>query len=311
MAAAASHTLILGASGYLGSAYARHLQAAGGWMSCLVHNSMLPEDLAPQRVFHGSLLTFPWRKLEQEPPQSIVHFARISGPGRHGRRLAAALSALANKRLLSWIEKQAQPPRLILVAGTLAYGAAAAAIVDEDHALQPAGFARQYALGEAPILRALAAQKTPIQIMRPAWVYGPRSWLRSFYFMPMRERRVVPLYGSGDNWISLIHVEDAAALIHFLSLERVPGQTYNLICGDPIRQADLAEMLGRISGLPVKRISQEEFPGRDSGVWESLTFSQRTASRHAGLYRSHGFRHPDPQASLESLWRTFRQSTTR
>jgi nucleoside-diphosphate-sugar epimerase len=307
MESAGGYTLLLGASGFLGSACLRHALEAGDRAGGLLHRSPLPRDLTPDPLLRGNLLTFPWQRLEEDPPRVILHFARIAAPGRL-RRLAAALSARANRRLLNWLERQDQPPRLVLVAGTLAYGASPDEELFEDHPLAPAGFARQYALGEAPIIAAMAAQKTPILIARPAWVYGPRSWLRSFYFLPMQRDGRVPLYGEGENWMALIHVEDAARLIYALGTEGATGESYNLFAGTPIRQAELAGLLSRISGLPVSRKSAGDLAAKDPGLWESLTFSQRTATRHAGLYRRIGFRHPEPGAALESLWRAFLSS---
>jgi len=308
MSAAGPYTLVLGASGFIGTAFIRHLQARGERTACLLHRSPLPAELSPERLLHGSLLTFPWQMLEAEPPRAIIHFARISAPLAPGRRLAAFASGRANRRLLAWLERLEQPPRLVLVAGTLAYGSSPDEDIFEDHPLHPAGFAREYARGEAPILATMAAGRLPVQVMRPAWVYGARSWLRSFFFLPMQRQGHVPLYGEGDNLMALIHVEDAAALIDYLSREAPAGASYNLLCGAPLRQSELAGTLSGISGLPVRRISSRDFPGRDRGVLESLTFSQRTASRHAALYQRHGFRYPDPGAALASLWQSFLQT---
>lgn len=310
------HFLVLGASGYIGSACAREIQAAGDPYSVLLHRRRLPAGLQPQRVYHGSLLTFRWGRLKARPPHHILHFARISAPGRLGRQLASILSASANRRLLTWLEKQAgahgaalapeaAPTALTLIAGTLAYGDRGDQPVDEEAPLNPSGFARQYAQGEAPFSAALRTGRCPIRIMRPAWVYGPRSWLRSYYLLPMLREGFVPLYGSGHNWISLIHVEDAARLIRYLSLHGPAGENYNLVCGSPLRQADLAEMLAAASRMPIRHIIREDLETRDPALWESLTFSQRTISRHAALYQQCGFRHPDHAASLAQIWQWF------
>ncbi len=297
------HILILGASGFIGGACARAVLESGDRLSCLVHRAPLAGEWGGVPLHHGTLPSFPWRRLETDPPTIILHLARLSAPGPLGRRLAAWRSARANRRLLHWLAHQAQPPRLVLVAGTLAYGPSPNTEVDEAHALNPAGFAREYAQGEAPVLQALQAGRLPVQIMRPAWVYGPRSWLQGFYLEPMRREGFVPLYGTGENWMSLIHVEDAAAWIVGLAQTAPAGATYNLVSGAPIRQAELAELLSRISGLPVRRRAAADLASRDQGLWESLTFSQRTISRHSARYREIGCRHPDPAIALESLWR--------
>lgn len=315
-AAPRPHFLVLGASGYIGSACAREIQAAGDTLSVLRHRRQLPPGLHPQRVYRGSLLTFRWSRLKARPPQQILHFARISARGRLGRHLASTLSEYANRRLLAWLEQQAAaqaaaagpdvaPTGLTLIAGTLAYGDHGDESVDETQPLNPSGFARQYALGEAPFIAALRSSRCPVRIMRPAWVYGPHSWLRSFYLLPMLREGFVPLYGGGRNWISLIHVEDAARLIRYLSLHGPAGENYNLVCGPPLRQAELAEMLAAASSMPVRHIIREDLQTRDTAVWESLTFSQRTISRHTALYQQCGFRHPDHAASLAQIWQRF------
>ncbi|HQG44689.1 MAG TPA: NAD(P)-dependent oxidoreductase [bacterium] len=301
-----SHILILGAGGFIGSACARAVLESGDRLTCLAHRTPLASELSGARTVPGSLPTFPWRSLEADPPTIILHLARLSAPGRSGRRIAAWRSARANRRLLSWLEGQAHPPLLVLVAGTLAYGPSADAEVYEEHPLNPVGFARQYARREAPVLAALQAGRLPVQIMRPAWVYGPRSWLKSFYLDPMRREGFVPLYGSGENWMSLIHVEDAARWILRLAQTAPTGTTFNLVSGAPMRQTELAERLSRISGLPVRRRTPADLAIRDSALWESLTFSQRTATRHAARYHEIGCDHPDPGLALESLWRALR-----
>ncbi len=300
-----SDLLILGASGFIGSALARHAQSLGFGYSCLRHRKRLPADLHPETVYLNSLLTFPWRRLESGPPRMIFHFARIPGSGPLGRSLAARMSAFANRRLLKWMERQPDPPLLILAAGTLAYGAGAEDAVMEDHPLQPTGFARHYAVGEQPIVAAMAASSLPIQIVRPAWVYGARSWLSGFYLLPMKMKGTVPLYGDGSNWMSLIHVEDAAGLMWHIARHGAQRQTYNLIGGEPVRQLQLVEALESVSGLRRQSVRQKEMPFSDPAIWESLTFSQRTASKHLALYQGYPYRHPRLQESLQAIWAHF------
>jgi len=300
-----SSIFILGASGFIGSELARHLQTLGISYTCMRHRRRLPLDLHPEKAYLSSLLTFSWRKLENNPPPVIFHFARIPGSGALGRSLAANLSALSNRRLLRWLRSQTDPPLLVLTAGTLAYGPSAAVEVTEDHALNPVGFARQYAIGEQPILDAMTERTIPIQIVRPAWVYGPRSWLLGFYLLPMKLKGVVPVYGDGQNWMNLIHVEDTAGLLWHIAQNGARYQTYNLVGDTLLQQQKLSETLGRISGLPLQTITQKEISYRDPAVWESLTFSQRTSTKHRELVQQYHHRHLDLQQSLHAIWKPF------
>ena len=70
---------MLGGSGFLGAPLVRRLCAAGVRTTCLLHRAPIP--VAAAGVLRGSLDRFPWRTLEEDPPDVIFHLARISGRG--------------------------------------------------------------------------------------------------------------------------------------------------------------------------------------------------------------------------------------
>ncbi|MBN2354547.1 NAD(P)-dependent oxidoreductase [candidate division KSB1 bacterium] len=290
--------LILGGSGFLGSAFARHCQERGKQVQVLLHRRAMPADLQPSQVFYGSLQSFNWNMLKEHPPQVIYHFARIPGRGSLGRKVAAYLSAFANRRLLRWLARQPQPPLLVLVAGTLAYGSIPDREITEDEPLHPVSFARPYHIGEKPIVE---AQHVPRQIMRISWAYGDGSWFRSFYLRPMREQGHIPLYGGGENWMSLIHTADAAGMIDFLSTHGPAGQTFNLFCGPAIQQKQLVKILQQLTGYPVQKVSLEKLRGLDKAVAEAFAFSLRVGTKHRALYKGYRYLYSDIAAGLKSV----------
>lgn len=293
--------LILGGSGFLGSALGRLYQHNAIQIQYLQHQRNLPQDLKPSHVFHGSLLSFDWNQLLHDPPQIIYHSARIPGSGRLGRVFAAYMSASANKRLLRWLGDQSRPPTLILLAGTLAYGSVPDREITEDDPLRPISFARQYHIGEQPILKAAELRKLPIQIMRPGWVYGHGSWFKSFYLQPMIEKKYVPLYGDGENLMSFIHVADAASMIDFIARQGPLGETFNLYCGPALKQKEFIAILHNITGLAINYLSLTELGNWDQAVAEAFQFSLRVGTKHRELYARYRYRFPDLKTGLKSV----------
>ncbi len=291
--------LILGSAGFLGTALARCCQQQGHAVRYLIHHKSLADDIIPARIYHGSLWSFNWDALSDDMPQIIYHLARIPGQGALGRRMAGHLSAFANRRLLRWLRHQSHPPLLVLVAGTLAYGNVADREITEDEPLHPVSFARAYHIGEQPIVE---AKDIPRQIMRVAWAYGNGSWFKSFYLRPMHEAGYVPLYGDGNNYMSLVHVEDAAGLIEFFSSNGPVGETFNVFCGSAIEQKQLAEVLHQISGLPIRRVELEALRRLDKDVAEAFTFSLQVGTRHQALYQRYLFKYPQWVQGIKSLY---------
>lgn len=296
------HALILGGSGFMGSALGRRLEQANGLTSYLVHARPLRRQNDRQRLHHGSLSRFDWRTLAGEKPDVIYHFARIPGKGRFGRLVAGLQSARANSRLLQWLESQPQPPLLVLIAGTLSYGSHGHEWITEDTPYRPTSFAREYSLGEAPIVAAARRQRIPVQIMRPSWVYGPESWFKSYYLKPMLQSGIIPRYGDGSAWMSLIHVEDTAAMIHYLSMYGTSGENYNLFIGEPWTQVRFVQELQQLTRLPVQPVAAQELLRRYGRVVaEAFAFSLRVSTKHKALYAGFQAKYPDHRQGLADL----------
>ena len=297
------HALVLGGSGFLGAPLVRRLCAAGVRTTCLLHRNPLP--IADAGVLRGSVDRFPWRTLEQDPPDVIFHLARI--PGRGGIRGAATRvrNRVANERLLLWVAGCARPPLVVYVGGTLAYGSRGEEPVTEQTPLAPVSFSRDYHKAELPWLRAIRWNDAPVIVARPAWVLGPGSWFEAYYRRFLREERAVPLYGAGENWMSLVHVEDCAGLLEHAARRALPMSVVNVFAGPPLRQAELAERLARITDLPIRRVSLGDLERRfGRAVREAFTFSARVGTVHQALHAGYRMEHQDLDGDLAALLRS-------
>jgi len=295
------HALVLGGTGFLGTPLVRRLGAAGVRTTCLVHRT--PPD-AEAVTLRGSLDRFPWRTLERDPPDVIFHLARIAGRGGIRGVVTRLRNRVANERLLLQLASWARPPLVIFVGGTLAYGSHGDAPVTEATPLAPISFSRDYHRAEIPWLRALRGNDAPVIVARPAWVLGAGAWFEAFYRRFLRAERAVPLYGSGDNWMSLVHVDDCAGLLEHAARHALPMSVVNVFGWAPLTQAELAERLARVTGLPIRRISLEDVEKRfGRAVREAFAFSARIGTVHDALYTGYRMEHQDLDGDLAALVR--------
>jgi len=299
----AKKILTLGGTGFIGQEVLRTLVEQSYSATCLIHQTALPDDLHGKvELVHGSLERLPLAGEHFESATAIVHLARIARSTRFGRWLAARKSARANQKLIHLLWQPMHPPLLVLVAGTLAYGDGHDQIITENTPLHPVSYARYYARGEAPLVEAIVQKKIKGIILRPAWVYGTGSWFRQFYLLPMQKLQIVPLYGNGKNWMTLIHVKDCARMIVHLLERGQPGETYNLFAGNAIRQEQLAEQLASITGLPIQKISLTQVEKRFGKLAaEAFSISQIIQSRHQSLLEEIPLLFPDLTRGLANV----------
>lgn len=285
--------LILGGSGFVGSALIRHLHQLGLPMQALQYRGFLPDHFGI-KIWQGGLETFDWPSLEADPPDVIFHAARMAGKNEKDRQKAAQRNAAANRHLLDWMERQAEPPLLIFVSGTLVYGSCGDAAVKEVAPLRPTSFQRAYHQAEKPILEAQRAGTLPIIIARPGWIYGPGSqWFDAFYERPLLRKKRIPVFDKGQNWLSLLHVADAAGMMWHLARHAPAGHVFNLWNGPPLLQRDFAGRLAEKSGAHLMHKSGRWLRLRyDAALAEAFTFSLKADTLYPEIWASYEARYP-------------------
>lgn len=297
-----ANVLVLGGTGFIGSHLLRTLSSQGLTPFCLVHETSLPPTLADcVKPVYSSITAINWQQFDSAALDYIFHLARIPGRWKFGRLLAARKTYQANVQLLQWLKTIENPPKLIYFTGTLAYGSKRGDTTEEAD-LQPESYAKEYTRADTPILQACNKEKLPIMIMRPAWVYGIGSWFQKFYLEPIQSTGKVPLYGTGENWMSFIHVKDCARLALFLATQGEPYETYNLFCGEPRKQKHFAALLSEMLHLPCSYIPQYLVRLRyGCGAASAFTFSLKVATKHQTLYNGFQFQYPRLKRGLKDV----------
>lgn len=303
------NVFITGASGFIGSALVELLSNQEVSLHCLVNKSRLKSQNNRIKICQGNFMDFDWSYLDENKINVFYHFARMNGKTRKERQKAATLNARANSRLLEYLNKMNNPPRLIFGSGTLVYGENGENFVDEEAPIRPISYQREYFKAEEPILQALKSSNIPIFIVRPPWIYGSESWFKWLFWKHIQQQNAVPVYGNGRNLMSLIHIEDCAGLIRHIAEFGEAGHIYNISAHKAITQNDFANLLSKLTEFHVKR-----YPGfylrfrMNKAAREAMTFSLSSTSRFKDLLNKYEMQHPNLEAGLTHVLNQLREN---
>jgi nucleoside-diphosphate-sugar epimerase len=260
----------------------------------LAHRNVDYRSLEDVNLVVDSLTRWDLSWIEIFEPDTLIHLARLGGSGRVRRSIASRRGRGANQRLVDWLTAHAPDTKVIYVSGSLVYGDRGEVDVDENASLDPTAFAREYVRAEYPWMDAQREGALPITIVRPPWVVGPGSWFHAYYVRPALRDGGVPLYGSGDNWMTLLDVEDCAGAIVHLAEQPQPPATVNLLApGQWTRQRHFTEALADLLSACVRRVDMHDRRHlRDRAVAEALTSSLRATTSHPEALRGYAWKAP-------------------
>ena len=78
-------------------------------------------------------------------------------------------------------------------------------------------YSREYYIAEKPWYEESIKLKANISMFRLPWVVGKGSWFYHHYIQIALKYGYVPLYSKGENWMSLLDVNDCCSLALHLS----------------------------------------------------------------------------------------------
>ncbi len=149
------------------------------------------------------------------------------------------------RALVGAIEACTAPPLLLQASGVGYYGTGEA-VRDESG---PAGddfLARLAVAWEAP----LADLNSRSLVLRFGVVLGRGGGALGQMLLPFRTFLGGPI-GSGKQWLSWIHLDDAVAAIRHLLEQPNASGPYNITAPQPVRNVEFAETAGKVLGRPV------------------------------------------------------------
>ncbi|MCV6627647.1 MAG: TIGR01777 family oxidoreductase [Cellvibrionaceae bacterium] len=245
------HILLTGASGFIAQALIPKLLERGyqlsAW-SCSPHIIQRRYDGRVQALAELSQLS------ELAPVDGVINLA---GAGIADKRWSPTRKQLlldsrlnTTRALVTAMQTWPRPPRVLLSGSAIGfYGSQ-----EGDHQLledaQVAdGFTHQ--LCQQWEAAALQAESLGVRVclLRTAVVLGPGGGALAKMLPPFRLGLGGPI-GSGEQWMSWIHIDDQVKAILFLLDHRDCYGAYNLSAPGAVQNSDFANRLGRALGRP-------------------------------------------------------------
>jgi nucleoside-diphosphate-sugar epimerase len=255
------HTLVIGASGYLGSAVVNALQAdesGGHRVSALIRpqsKSLMPSGV---EVHRGELESGDGLARALRDVDAVVFCARLLDDG-HDRSAERRIV----ERLIQLL--RGSDAALVFTSGTGVLSSETAGhwedrVLAEDDPFEPA-LLMQTRVGTEQLVRDSAAQGVRGMVIRPPSIWGNGLSSHTTHIV----RTVVELgtawhVGPGLNSYSVVHVDDLARLFR-LAIERGrPGATYHAAAGE-VPNRWLAETVADALGVKMSSVTPEEAAG--------------------------------------------------
>ncbi len=299
MAKPVKNIWVFGGTGFIGSALVDHLSLnPSNKLHLLLHHRSATPKLERFISVQDDLSRFDFNWFEKYKPDYIFHLARLAGSQSFTRWLAARKGLEANARLLAYLEQMDPQPTVVYVSGSLVYGNQSnEQLAYESAAINPVAYARHYIKAEQPWMTASSIDGKHFKIARPGWIIGSDSWFKVFYWNYYQKTGRVPLYGPGDQLMSLIHLEDLAQLIAMIP--NADSAIFNLFAGAAIRQGEFSELMAQQLGASIHQFSALEIRkewGRTTA--EALLSSIPIATNNQALLDQYTIQYPTADVML-------------
>jgi nucleoside-diphosphate-sugar epimerase len=268
--------LIIGATGYLGSAAARALRAAGHEIVGLARSDEARDRLVSEgyEVAIGDVAD----------AQTLVEPARKSD----GILYAVMLNMINAKRtetfalqaLVDALAGSSKP--LLLTSGVWCYGATGDNAATEATPPNPPAFLDARPVFEGVVLDAVS-KGVRSMVVRPGIVYGEGKGIPTLYVGAAHEQGGARVIGDGSNHWSVVHVDDVAKLYTLMFEAGKPGDVFNATDETAFTQSDIAQAANTNAGRDVAPVAWPlDAATAALGEWvEGLTIDQRVSSAAA------------------------------
>jgi nucleoside-diphosphate-sugar epimerase len=245
--------LVTGATGLLGSHVADLLAERGEHVRALVRPGEDTQRLTALGVDVRVSDLGDHRSLEAavHGVESVLHCAARTGPwGPEAEYLRANVWGL---KVLAEAAHAAGVRRFVHVSSITVHGNDVRGTADETAPLrvEPNPYSRTKVAGERLLAELTQERGTPITIVRPGWIYGPRDSASFARFATLIRAGKMLVIGSGTNHVPLIYVRDAAeGVILASAAPDAVGRAYLLVNDERVRQRDYLTAIANELGVP-------------------------------------------------------------
>jgi nucleoside-diphosphate-sugar epimerase len=267
------HVFLTGASGYIGSAVADRLRAAGHAVSGLARSDAAASRLSAAGIqpVRGDFTNPKSIGLAARSADGVISMATTYDPNVDGPAIGAMLAALAGSN---------KP--MIYTSGVWSHGDTGGKVVDETSPPRPAALVQWRQAVEERVLDA-ARERIRTVVIRPAIVYGRGGGIPAGFVDSARKDGEARFVGTGQNRWPFVHVDDLADL-YLLALEHAPAGTLLLAVNGPSYTVkDVAAAASRGAGAGGRTIAWPLDEARKTlGAYaDALVLDQQATGRRA------------------------------
>ena len=240
---APSRVVVLGASGFLGRDLVRRLETHGIPVLGLSSADADLTDISSVKTMSGLV----------KPGDALV-FASALTPDK-GRDIRTMMRNMAMGEHVSALLDKSDFSHVVYISSDAVY-ADDVALAREDSRCEPSNYyGLMHVVRERMMLDTLAAQGTPLLILRPTLLYGPEDTHNSYgpnrYFRMAADDGKITLFGQGEEKRDHVYIEDVSRLITDV-LERKSAGTLNLASGTSVPFMEAANIVAGLVGPSVE-----------------------------------------------------------
>jgi len=301
--------LILGATGFIGSALARNLAASGYDVVALTRNPAAGRVRFPDRVV---IAAWDGRTAEGWGHLADGALAVVNLAGDNlaeGRWTRAKKERILRSRtdagaaVAAAVRAAGMKPKVLIQASAIgAYGRRGDEELDERSSVG-IGFLADVVRRWEDSTKEVETEGVRRAVVRSGLVLGRDGGVWPRLVMPFRFFAGGP-FGNGRQWFSWISLEDEARALRFLIERDGLKGTFNLTAPGPLRQRDFCRVVGRAlkrpCRLPVPALLLRTLFGEKAD--ETLLAGQRVIPRRL-LEAGFDFRHPDAATAVAAILR--------
>lgn len=282
---------LTGATGYIGTAVAERLRAAGHRLSGLARSDSAASRLKAAGItpIRGDFSDPKTVGAAARGADGVISMATTYDSKVDGPAIAAILDALAGS-----------DKPFVYTSGIWSHGDTGGAVVDETSPPRPAALV-QWRQAVEDRVREAAKRGIRTTVIRPAIVYGRGGGIPAGFIQSAREEGAARYVGTGNNRWPFVHVDDLADL-YLLALERAPAGS--LLLGvhgpsHPVREVAAAASRGAGAGGRTVSWPLDEARKKLGAYADALVLDQQASGRRAQELLGWHPRRPDVLEDVE------------
>jgi nucleoside-diphosphate-sugar epimerase len=232
---------VTGATGFVGKAVVKALRQRDHEVIGLVRDASKGKALEQlgATLVSGDMLQ-PASYVDVVPTvDAVIHTAQYGIQGRFTRKKFPQIDqadALMTRTLAQAC--LAHDKKLLYTSGIFNYGDHGDAWITEQTPLQPSPLGEAHTRMVRELLPLYQEQHLRVILLSPCFVYGPGGLFKQSFYDTFQKGQL-RVFGKGQNYWSIIHVDDLAAAYALAVESEAYGETYIIADYQPLRLADL------------------------------------------------------------------------